>query len=221
MQATDDESPDPNESKALKLIHYVLDQAINGVAPLSSASNLAAEYSLDISYEDSDERVDALIRWESMKNFTSGFLTGLGGLITLPVTLPAALGASWIIQARMCGAIAQIYGHSLKEDRIRTFVLLSILGDAGKEILKDLGIKVGQRLTIAVIQKIPGKMLIEINKKVGFRLLTKAGERGAIVLAKAVPVIGGLVGGSFDASMCMAVGHTAKHLFRPKEKDSD
>jgi hypothetical protein len=94
---------EPTPSKALQLVRRVLNQAIDGVAPLSSAGDLAEEYVIDQSYDDRDERVDALIRWEAAKNFTSGFLTGLGGVVTLPVTIPSALGASWIIQARMCG----------------------------------------------------------------------------------------------------------------------
>jgi uncharacterized protein (DUF697 family) len=215
MDPEDDDTP--TESKALQLVRHLLDQAIDGVPPLSSATNLAKEYLLDVSYEDLDERVDALIRWESMKNFTSGFLTGLGGLVTLPVSIPAAIGASWIIQARLCGAIAVIYGHSLEEDKVRTLVLLSILGDAGKEILKDVGIQVGKRVAIGAIDKIPGRVLIEINKKIGFRLLTKFGETGAINLVKLVPLVGGMVGGSFDASMCMGVGHIGKHMFRPEK----
>src|SRR4030042_1051197 len=95
------------------------------------------------------------------------------GLMTLPVAVPAALGASWVIQARMSGAIAAIFGHDLYQDRIRTFVLLTIVGDSVKEVLKDAGVKVGTKLTQKMIMQIPGKVLIEINKKVGFRLLTK------------------------------------------------
>ena len=148
---------EPAPSKALQLVRRILHQAIDGVAPLSSASDLAAEYLIDQSYDNRDERVDALIRWEAAKNFTSGFLTGLGGVVTLPVTIPSALGASWIIQARMCGAIAAIYGHSLNEDRVRTLVLLAIIGDSGKEILKDLGIKTGRRVVAAAIDRIPGR----------------------------------------------------------------
>ena len=203
-----------DESRAVQLVKKLLDYGIDGVGPLSSASDLAQEYVIDQSYEGSDERVDSLIRWEAAKNFTSGFLTGLGGIITLPVSVPAALGASWVIQARMCGAIAGIYGHNVKEDRVRTLVLLSLLGDAGKEILKDVGIKVGQKMTFAAINRIPGRVMIEINKKVGFRLLTKAGERGAVNLTKMVPLVGGIIGGTFDATMCVSVGKTAKFAFR-------
>jgi uncharacterized protein (DUF697 family) len=201
-------------SKVRRLARKVLDQAIDGVPPLSKASDLAQEYLIDQSYKSSDERADALIRWEATKNFTSGFLTGLGGIVTLPVALPSALGASWVIQARLCAAIAAIYGHNLRKDRVRTLVFLTLLGDSAKEVLKEGGVVVGKRLTVGAIGRVPGKVLIDINKRVGFRLLTKAGEKGVVNLTKMVPVFGGVVGGAFDAAMCIAVGKFAKKLFR-------
>jgi len=204
------------KGQAVKIVKWIIDKAVNGLPPLSSADDLAQEYLIDDGYPDNEARVDALINWETAKNFTSGFITGLGGLITLPVSVPSALGASWVIQARMSGAIAVIYGHSLREDRVRTLVLLSLLGDAGKEVLKRAGIKVGQKVTQNVIKRIPGKVLIEINKKVGFRLLTKAGEKGMVNLTKAVPLVGGIVGGTFDAVTCRSVGYAAQRIFKKK-----
>ena len=204
---------EPTEGQAVKLVKWIVDKAVDGVPPLSSAEELAQEYMIDISYPDNKSRTDSLINWETAKNFTSGFITGMGGIITLPVSVPSALGASWVIQARMVGAIAVVYGHELHEDRVRTLVLLSLLGDAGKEVLKQAGIKVGEKITQNVIQRIPGKVLIEINKKVGFRLLTKAGEKGVVNLAKGIPVFGGIVGGAFDAATCRSVGYAAQQIF--------
>jgi uncharacterized protein (DUF697 family) len=204
-----------NESNVKRLVRKVLDHAIDGVPPLSGASALAKTYAGNRSYTSDDRRVEALIRWEASKNFTSGFVTGMGGLLTLPVTVPASLGASWVIQARLCGAIAEIYGHSLREDRVRTLVLLALVGDSAKEVLKDAGILFGKRLTLHVIEHLPAKALIELNKKIGFSLVTKAGEKGVINLAKVVPVLGGVVSGSFDAGLCMGVGKTARRIFRP------
>jgi len=103
-----------DSSKALQLVNWIVDKAIDGVPPLSSAHDLAQEYLIDKSYPDHDERVGSLINWETSKNFTTGFITGLGGLLTLPIAVPSALGASWVIQARMVGAIAVIYGHDLQ-----------------------------------------------------------------------------------------------------------
>lgn len=209
-------SKHPDESKALRLVNWVTERAIDGVPPLCSAENLALEYRIDESFPDDEERIESLINWETMKNFTSGFITGLGGIITLPVTIPAAFGASWLIQARMAAAIADLAGHDIKSDRVKTFIVACLAGDACKDIVKDAGIKVGRGLAKSAIQKVPGRVLIEINKKVGFRLLTKAGEKGAVNLVKMVPIAGGLIGGAFDAGACRIVGKQAKRLFYPE-----
>jgi hypothetical protein len=201
------------ESKALSIVREVADHGINGVGPLVGARTLAEDYIADHRYDSNDARVDSLIRWETSKNFGSGFVTGLGGLITLPVSIPGALGVSWMIQARLAGAVASVYGHDLHDDRVRTLALLSLIGDSAKEILKSTGIALGRKLTEQVIRRIPGRVLIEINKKVGFRLVTKAGQKGIFNLIKAVPVAGGLAGGSIDAASCYSVGKTAKFLF--------
>jgi EcsC family protein len=204
----------PIPAAANKLVGYLLSRGISGVPPLSSAQDLATEYLIDQSYVDNDERVDSLINWETTKNFTSGFISGLGGIVTLPISIPAALGASWLIQARMAGAIARIYGHKLTDDRVRTMILLCLAGDAAKEAVKSTGINLGQKLTERAIAQIPGRALIEINKLIGFRLLTKAGERGVVNFSKAVPLVGGVVGGAFDGVVCRMVGRTAKGLFK-------
>ena len=207
------QSEEPTENTAIRLVNWITDRAIDGVAPLGSAEDLALEYKIDTSYPDDEERIDSLINWETTKNFTTGFITGIGGIITLPVAVPASFGASWVIQARMAAAIAKIAGHDIHSDRVRTFILIALLGDAGKEILKDVGIKVGQNLLKAAVKQIPGKVLIEINKKVGFRLLTKAGEKGAVNIMKMIPLAGGFIGGGFDAATCRIVGKQAKNIF--------
>lgn len=203
----------PTESPALRLVNWVTDKAIAGVPPLSSAENLAQEYLIDASYPDNEERIESLINWETTKNFTTGFVTGLGGILTLPVAVPAAFGASYVVQARMSAAVARIAGYDLDSDRVRTFVIACLVGDAMKDIVKNAGIKAGTGLTKSLLNKVPGKVLIEINKKVGFRLVTKAGEKGAINLMKGVPLVGGVVGGAFDAAACRIVGKNAKRLF--------
>jgi hypothetical protein len=203
-----------SDDKALNAARWIVQKSIEGIPPLTGCEQLAHEYLLDKEYPTNDDRVSSLINWETSKNFTTGFVTGLGGLLTLPIAVPSALAAGWVLQARMSGAIACIYGHSMKEDRVQTLVLLALLGNSAKEVLKQAGIKIGQKVTAKVIEKIPGRVLIEINQKVGFRLLTKAGEKGVINLSKAVPVVGGIVGGGFDAYSCRVVGRVAREIFR-------
>ena len=202
-----------NDSAIMQVATWLTNTAVNGIGPLSSSAKLAEEYKIDSSYQDDDERVDSLINWEMAKNFATGFLTGLGGFVTLPVTLPAGIGAAWAVQARMVGAIASIYGHSVEEERVKTGILLCLVGGEAVDILKNVGVKVGEKVTGNLVKKIPGKVIIEINKKVGFRLLTKSGEKGLINLSKIVPLIGGPISGGFDAASCRIVGKTAKKMF--------
>jgi uncharacterized protein (DUF697 family) len=203
------------DASASTLATFLLEKGLAGAGPLLSAEDLASEYRIDPSYGDDDRRVDALIRWETRKNFTSGFITGLGGVVTFPVSIPAALGASWLLQARMAGAIARIYGHDLASERVRTKILLALAGDVAKDAMKDLGLKVDSRLTQRAVDEIPGRALVEINKRIGARLLAKVGQRVVLKFPRAVPVLGGVVGGSLDAVVCRMVGRTAKSLFMP------
>ena len=53
-------------------------------------------------------------------------------------------------------------------------------------------------MATSAIKKIPGKTLTKINQKVGFRFITKFGEKGIINLGKLVPGVGALIGGSMD-----------------------
>lgn len=62
-------------------------------------------------------------------------------------------------------------------------------------------------------QELPGRILIEINKKVGHRLVTKFGQRGVIDLAKLVPAVGGLIDATADGVGCHVIAVYAKSAF--------
>ncbi|RKH08869.1 hypothetical protein D7V97_18280 [Corallococcus sp. CA053C] len=79
-------------SKPLEVVNAVLDAGFESLGPLCSATGLADEYLRDTRYPDHEARIDALIRWETGKLFTTGFLSGLGGLLTLPGRLSPARG---------------------------------------------------------------------------------------------------------------------------------
>lgn len=207
--------PTPDDVSAGRLATYLLEAGLGGIGPLSGAAVLARDYRADASYAGDDRRVAALIRWESAKNFTTGFLTGLGGALTFPVAIPAALGASWLLQARLAGAIACVYGHELEDERVRTKVLLSLAGDVARDAMKDLGLKLGDTLTQRAVDQIPGRALVEVNKRIATRLLAQVGQRVVLRFPRAVPVLGGVVGGGLDAVVCRQVGRTARRLFRP------
>jgi len=199
------------ESKVMEVLNWSYDKAVNGVVGLDSAYDLAKDYKKtdDSLYN----QVNSLIRWQNTKAGTSGFITGLGGIITLPVAIPANVASVMYVQIRMIAAIAHMGGHNLNDDRVRSLVFVCLTGNAAKDILKDVGIVVGKKLAENAIKNISGKTITAINKKVGFRLLTKFGEKGAINLGKTIPLFGGIVGATFDSMTTNTIGNIARDTF--------
>ncbi|WP_289781525.1 EcsC family protein [Acinetobacter sp. XS-4] len=199
------------ENKIMEVLNWSYDKAVNGVVGLDSAYDLAKDYKKtdDSLYN----QVNSLIRWQNTKAGTSGFITGLGGIITLPVAIPANVASVMYVQIRMIAAIAHMGGHNLNDDRVRSLVFVCLTGNAAKDILKDVGIVVGKKLAENAIKNISGKTITAINKKVGFRLLTKFGEKGAINLGKTIPLFGGIVGATFDSITTNTIGNIARDTF--------
>ena len=140
------------------------------------------------------------MRWQVAKCGTSGFVTGLGGFITMPVAIPANLSSVLYVQLRMVAAIAYMGGYDVNSDQVQTLCYMALAGDAVADVAKQVGKNVGEKMLVNAIKKVPGEALVKINQRVGFRLLTKLGEKGAINLVNMLPVVGGVVGGVFDVA---------------------
>ena len=200
-----------NQEMILKFLDFTYEKAINGIPGIDSAIELAKNYMNN----DNDilSNCNSLIRWQVPKAGTSGFLTGVGGLITIPISIPANLASVMFVQIRMIAAIAYIGGYDLKDDRVKSLVYMCLAGNGVKNLVKDVGIIIGQKVTKNIIKSISGKTISAINKNIGFRLLTKFGEKGVINLGKTIPVVGGIIGGAFDSIFTNSVGKAAINLF--------
>ena len=188
-------------------------KAIDGIPLVSKPIDaFAAEY-LNKSSSKS-EAAKKLIRYQIAKCGTSGFVTNLGGLITLPVAIPANISSVLYVQIRMVAAIACIGGYDVTSDQVQTLAFVCITGNAAGEILKKSGVNFGEKIAQNFVEKkITGAMLKKINDLVGFRFITKAGETGIINLTKCVPVIGGIVGGGFDIATTKVIAKNAYRFF--------
>lgn len=200
-----------SEEMIMETLDWAYDQSINGLPGMGTAEDLVKDY---LSGEGSlVEKVDSLIGWQNAKCATSGFLTGLGGIITLPVAIPANISSVLYVQVRMIAAIAYMGGFDIRNDKVKTLVFVCLCGSAATDILKDVGIKLGEKLAEQAIGKISGKIILEINQAVGFRLITKFGENGILNLGKLVPVFGGLISGVLDEIATNTIGEVAKDAF--------
>ncbi|CCH29036.1 EcsC family protein [Actinosynnema sp. NPDC047251] len=193
-------------------VDHLLRVGIDGFGPFKGAQQMASDL-LEQGLT-RDEAIRGLIRTHVTAAGIQGFATNLGGLITLPVTLPANVAAAYLVQTHLIASIAAVQGHDLESDEVRTAILVCLLGNAGTEVLKKMGIQAGSKLTMNLIERIPAQLIREINKRVGFTLVAKYGTaKAGITLAKSVPLVGGVIGGSFDAVTTRAVGGFARRFF--------
>ncbi len=200
-----------DENWIKKALDWVYDQAVEGVVGLESAEQLAENFLKEKGSVRA--KVDKLIFWQKTKAATSGFLSGLGGILTMPVALPANITSVMYIQVRMIAAIAHMGGYDIRDDRVRTLAYVCLCGNGAKDILKEVGIKLGTKLTEQVIKKLSFEVIKNINKAVGFRLITKFGQKGIINLGKGIPFIGGLIGGALDVLATAAIANAARKTF--------
>jgi uncharacterized protein (DUF697 family) len=204
-----------NHSSIMRVLDWAYEKAINGIPGLDSASQLASGF---MEKEGSlREKANSLIRWQNAKAGTSGFVTGIGGLMTLPVAIPANLASVVYIQIRMIAAIAHMGGYDLRDEKVKTLVYMCLVGNFAKDILQETGIRLGTKFTAMAIERISEKSLLLINQRVGFRLLATSGTKGMINLGKAVPLVGGIIGGSIDMAATNTIGNMARNTFLPKE----
>lgn len=195
-----------------KILDDCYDKAVQGV-PLLSPS--AEEFALECmqKYPTAEKACKAMIKNQITKCAASGFVTGLGGFASLPVALPANITSVLYFQMRMIACTAYMAGYDLNSDETQTFVYACLAGISVNKILKQIGVDLGMKLSTGLIKKIPGKALTKINQRVGFRFITKFGQKGLINLGKLVPVAGGLIGGGFDLAETKLIGNRAYKWF--------
>ena len=151
----------------------------------------------------------------------------MGGLITLPVAIPANVSSVLYVQMRMIACLAYMGGYDTNSDQVQTLVYACLAGISLDQVVKQVGIKVGVKMANTMVKKIPGTVLVKINQKVGFRLLTKFGTKGVINIGKAIPLLGGVIGGGFDFAETRIIGNRAYKMFilndfsAPEKKGND
>ncbi len=205
-----------SHSVVMRTLDWAYEKALSGLPGLDSAPELARNYlKLEGSLHD---KANSLIRWQNAKAGTSGFVTGIGGFMTLPVAIPANLASVLFIQVRMIAAIAYMGGLNLRAEKVKTLVYTCLIGNFAKDILQETGIRLGTKFTTLAVERISEKTLLLINQRVGFRLLSTYGTKGMINLSKAIPLVGGIIGGSIDIVSTNLIGNLARNAFLEKKE---
>lgn len=200
------------QEDVMNLLDSCYEKCLNGVSMVSpSVEDMADDYLNK--YPTKEEACKAMLNNQIVKCTTSGFVTGFGGFIVMPIAIPANISSVIYVQMRMIACTAYMAGYELNSDQTQTFVYACLAGVALNNALKQAGIKVGIKLANGVIKKIPGKVLTKINQKVGFRFITKFGTTGVVNLGKMIPGVGAIVGGGFDLAETKIIAKRAYKWF--------
>ncbi len=200
-------------AQAVRLVENVLDLGIDGKGWFDSAQDVA-DSALRASGGDREKAVDAVVRSHLVKGGVEGFVTSLGGFITLPVALPVNVLSFYVLATRMTAAVAAIRGHDISRQQIRAAVLLTLVGADADDLLRKAGMAAPSgALTNLAAQRLPGPAAMVVKKGVGFRLLASVAKNTLTRFGRAVPVIGGLVGAGVDTYMLHRVAENARGEF--------
>ena len=208
----------PLESLANAFIGRIVDAGIKGPGPMASSHQVAAK-ALKESGGDVQKAVDEIVSDHVKKASAGGFVTGVGGLVTMPVSLPANVLGFYVLATRMVAAMAEVRGYDVTAPGARAAISLSLVGADAEDILQKTGLSVAAgmtgsgRLAKMAMDRMPKAAGMLINKAVGFRLLTTVGGRALGKLIRFVPIAGGVVGAGLDGVLMKRLADHARREF--------
>ena len=197
----------------LQGLEWLYDRAVAGVPAMGSARDLADRYKRQFAAP--EEAIDPLIKWQMANAGTASFVASLGGVVTLPVALPANVASVTYIQLRMIAAIAHLRGHDIESDPVRSLALACLCGARVTDLVKDVGWRLGAPVAHEVVKRLSGDGLKQLNRAIACRVAAVAGTSTSVNMTKLMPVLGGVISGGFDAALTRGYGETAKRLFLP------
>lgn len=121
-----------------RLVGLLVDTGIEGRGPLDPVAEVA-ERALAKAGGDRDKAVAALARRSTVAGGVGGFVTGVGGFVTMPVSLPVNVAEFYLQAVRMVAGIATLRGYDVSDPRVRTAVLLTLVGSDAEEVLQKAG----------------------------------------------------------------------------------
>ncbi len=146
-------------------------------------------------------------------------IPGVGTAVQLAVeagTISGDLALMLRWTAATCYGVAHIFEKDIRSEFNQEYVVVLGRWCGAIKIVKDASVRFGQKAGLSFVTKnISGKVLREINKRVGFTLLTKFGtKRGGIALGKLIPFgVGAAISGAFNFSTMSGFKKSAIEYF--------
>lgn len=201
-----------DQEKLLLLLNSLYSKGLDGIPVVSKPLE---QFANDYIYKSTTRRGAArkLIDAQVIKCLTSGVVTGFGGIITLPITIPANVASVLYFEMRMAAALAYIGGYDTESDETRALVFACLSDVNVSHVLVKNNATAEKKFAYSIGKKIPEKTIVAINERVALRLLSKLGTKGAANVGKMIPLFGAGLGGVLDLAESRMIGDRAYRWF--------
>ena len=190
------------------LLNQLYPKAVSGLPLVDTPEKLAAPY---LRRGASRAHAEAMIGQHIALSGLTGFVTGLGGWLSMPVTLPANLAGVALLQLHMAASCAVLAGRDLNDSDTRTEVVECLLktrkGEPNTEQEETLS-----RATV----KLAEKGVRSIAKASFLWSAAAAGRRIGGRIARGVPFLGGVIGAISDAYNTRIVARHTLDTYFPR-----
>lgn len=194
------------------LVGRLVDIGLDGLGPLDSVAEVV-DKAMGEKKGNAEKAITDIVRSHIKLGAAGGFVTGIGGFVTMIASMPANIAGFYVLATRMVGAIASIRGYDLSKPEVRTAVLLTLVGADSQDLLAKAGVAGGGKLASVAMQRLPKAAVMVINKGVGFKLATQLGSKSLSRLGRFVPVVGGGIGAGIDGFLMNRIADHARKEF--------
>lgn len=197
-------------------VRTVLDRAIDGIGPLRSAAASADTRLVDHD-GDVEKAIHSLVRLHTSLAGIQGFVTNLGGVATLAVSVPANVVGVTLVQCHLVAGIAHLRGYDLEDPRVRNAILACMLGeDSVRGLVKSHRLP-SSPMALATSPVHDPVLDRTLSREVTAELVARtAGRRAITLVGRRVPFLGGAVGASSDALATWQIGQYAADELRDR-----
>jgi hypothetical protein len=197
-------------------VHQTVQRAVQGGGPLPPAA-AAAEKQLAEQHGVVDEAIHELVENHAALAAAQGFVTNLGGMITMAATIPVNITGLALLQSRLVAGIAHLRGYDLDDNRVRNAVLLCMLGeDTVKSLVKAKKVP-GSPMVLATAPAYDPAMDKLIAAEVTSTLVQRViGKKAGGAIVRRVPFAGGVYAAGTDAYATWQIGKYAERELRPR-----
>lgn len=194
------------------LLRQIIEAGIDGVGSFLGARDIAAKRLGERG--DREAAVDALVNSHIALASAQGFLTSVGGLLTLPVGLPANIAGLAILHARMSAAIAHLRGYDVDDPRVRSAITLALIGEDEVRKLVKAGKLPTTPLAVATAPVFDTELHRTISERVLGQLAGRVGGKHlAVLVVRRIPLVGGGVGAAVDGLLTLGLAGYVKREF--------